>query len=217
MEKINEYIIDMRMFFNDNSTYKKNDIVLHESNNEIKSNQEELRNDLYEKTLKYIFIYDGEEKNANNRWYKDDENDYIVPQRKLLKKQIIDLINCSEIEWGEYSEFERYFCQNIDINLLTLINQIFVENINNEDIIVKIFHAISLLSYEQTFPNAQTMCLAALSVDNIAIQESAIQLFEEWRNEEALSLLKKIRIKEEWLKEYADKIIDELEKELRNE
>ena len=52
------------------------------------------------------------------------------------------------------------------------------------------------------------------SADNNEIKEAAIQLFEAWRNKEALELLKKIDITEKWLKEYAEQVMAEIEEEL---
>ena len=82
--------------------------------------------------------------------------------------------------------------------------------------IVKILHAFSKLDYGDTYPNAQTMCLAAISVNNSEVKEAAIEVFEAWRNSEALKLLQIIDIKEKWLKKYCDKVIEEIKEELEN-
>ena len=171
-------------------------------------------------TKKFYFIFNEnvdeevEDKKfiIEKKWRLQHSQDNV---KQNYKKRIIDMIKESEIEWGCISTFDRYLINNKNNkNLINNINEIFIENIDNADIVTKIFRAFSYLKYEDTYPNAQTMCLASLSVNNNEIKEAAIQLFEVWRNKEALELLKKINITENWLKKYAEQVMNEIEEEL---
>lgn len=193
-----EYTINMDVFKSDNITKLPDDEVIKKMYflfNENIDNDVESRRFIIEK-----------------KWRLQDSRDNL---KQNYKKRIVDMIKESEIEWGCISAFDRYLINNRkNKNLIDNINEIFLENIDNADIVTKIFRAFSYLKYEETYPNAQTMCLASLSVNNNEIKEAAIQLFEAWRNKEALELLKKIDITEKWLKEYAEQVMAEIEEEL---
>lgn len=197
MLKENEYTISMDIF---NSIY-------------ITNNYEDRKiGNKFEK-----LVIDNNIIKENEFSYRNTQIQETIQTQKTQKKKILNLIKESETEWGCYSEFEEFLIKNKkDKFLINIINQIFIDNISNRDIIVKILHAFSKLDYEDTYPNAQTMCLAAISVNNSEVKEAAIQVFEAWRNREALKLLKIIDIKENWLKKYCDQVIEEIEEELGN-
>lgn len=200
MLQTKEYANNMIIFENENITENKID------NNVLRENKLSLN----EKIIKEDT---DTNKKANWKIIYGSRQDL----KSIYKKRIYDLIEKSEIEWGYLSDFEEYLIANKKKNkIILLINEIFIENLANTDVIVKIFHAFSKLSYEDTFPYAQTMCIAAMAIKDSQIQESAIELFEAWRNKEALDLLKKIDIRDNWLKKYADKVINEIEEEIKN-
>lgn len=195
-----EYTINMLIFNNENITENRVDNKNSLNGKILSLNEKIIKENNYTIENKWKIINNSE---SNSK--------------VIYKQKIYDLIKESEIEWGCLSDFEKYLIINKKkMNIISLINEIFIENIDNEDLIIKIFHAFSKLSYEDTFPNAQTMCLAAMSINNPQIKEAAIELFESWRNKKALELLKKIDIKEKWLKKYADKVINEIEEEIKN-
>ena len=197
MLKEMEYTINMDIF---NSIYDTNNYKYKKVNNKFE-----------------ILILDNNIIKDNEFEFKTIQNEETKQNQKIQKNRILNMIRESETEWGRYSEFEEFLIKNKnDKFLINIINQIFIDNISDSDVIVKILHAFSKLDYEDTYPNAQTMCLAAISVNNSEVKEAAIEVFEAWRNSEALKLLQIIDIKEKWLKKYCDKVIEEIKEELEN-
>lgn len=197
MLKEMEYTINMDIF---NSIYDTNNYENKKVNNKFE-----------------ILILDNNLIKDNEFEFKTIQNEKTKQNQKIQKNRILNMIRESETEWGRYSEFEEFLIKNRnDKFLINIINQIFIDNISDSDVIVKILHAFSKLDYGDTYPNAQTMCLAAISVNNSEVKEAAIEVFEAWRNSEALKLLQIIDIKEKWLKKYCDKVIEEIKEELEN-
>lgn len=197
MLKEMEYTINMDIF---NSIYDTNNYENKKVNNKFE-----------------ILILDNNLIKDNEFEFKTIQNEETKQNQKIQKNRILNMIRESETEWGRYSEFEEFLIKNKnDKFLINIINQIFIDNISDSDVIVKILHAFSKLDYGDTYPNAQTMCLAAISVNNSEVKEAAIEVFEAWRNSEALKLLQIIDIKEKWLKKYCDKVIEEIKEELEN-
>lgn len=125
-----------------------------------------------------------------------------------------NIMNYSNIEWGIISEFDRYIIDNInDEYMLKAINEIYIKNFSNEEILIKILNAISEIEYSKVNPIGQTIAIASLSHTSIAVQQKAIEAFEKWNNENSLIILENINIEEKWLKKYVNKIIDNLKKE----
>ena len=197
MLKEMEYTINMDIF---NSIYDTNNYENKKVNNKFE-----------------ILILDNNLIKDNEFEFKTIQNEETKQNQKIQKNRILNMIRESETEWGRYSEFEEFLIKNRnDKFLINIINQIFIDNISDSDVIVKILHAFSKLDYGDTYPNAQTMCLAAISVNNSEVKEATIEVFEAWRNSEALKLLQIIDIKEKWLKKYCDKVIEEIKEELEN-
>ena len=197
MLKEKEYTINMKVF---NSINITSDIETEKIDNKIE-------------TIIFDENFIKELKINQDIFYNND----LIQKQAIQKNRILNLIKESENEWGCISEFEEFLINNkSDKFLINMINEIFIDNIHDEDVIVKILHAFSKLNYKDTYPNAQTMCLAAISINNTEIKEAAIEVFESWRNSEALKLLQIIDIKEIWLKKYCEEIINEIKEELGN-
>jgi hypothetical protein len=195
-----EYTVNMNIF---DSIYVTNDEEIKKTDNRFKS----------------LIIYKNYIEEYDENGYESPiiEKNEVKQAQKIQKNKILNMIKESESEWGCYSEFEEFVIKNKrDKFLINMINQIFVDNISDEEVIVKILRAFSRLTYEDTYPNAQTMCLAAISINNIEVKEAAIEVFEAWRNREALKLLQIIDLKEDWLKKYCNKVINEIKEELEN-
>ena len=56
--------------------------------------------------------------------------------------------------------------------------------------------------------------LAAFPNKNQEVKEAAIRAFESWGNLESLKILKNISLEEEWLSEYLNEVISDLNEEL---
>ena len=160
-------------------------------------------NSLYEsfnnRIIKSIFEYD-----------ENTETDYETIKTILEVK-----INRSEVEWGVISEFDEYVIENIqNENVLKAINQIYIDNFNKEDILIKILNAISEVEYEKVNPYGQTIAIAAISNKNLVVKQKAIETFERWHNEESIKILENIDVREKWLKKHVEKVIEDLKEDV---
>lgn len=178
-------------------------IVLENILNEYNDNMKKIYNSLYEsfnnRIIKSIFEYD-----------ENTETDYETIKTILEVK-----INRSEVEWGVISEFDEYVIENIqNENVLKAINQIYIDNFNNEDILIKILNAISEVEYEKVNPYGQTIAIAAISNKNLVVKQKAIETFERWHNEESIKILENIDVREKWLKKYVEKVIEDLKEDV---
>lgn len=178
-------------------------IVLENILNEYNDNMKKIYNSLYEsfnnRIIKSIFEYD-----------ENTETDYETIKTILEVK-----INRSEVEWGVISEFDEYVIENIqNENVLKAINQIYIDNFNKEDILIKILNAISEVEYEKVNPYGQTIAIAAISNKNLVVKQKAIETFERWHNEESIKILENIDVREKWLKKHVEKVIEDLKEDV---
>lgn len=188
-------------YISDSNIIIKN--VLETVLNEYNNNMKKIYNSLYE-TLNNIVI------KSTLDYEENIEDDYETIKAILEVK-----INRSEIEWGVISEFDEYVIENIqNENVLKAINQIYIDNFNNEDILVKILNAISEIEYEKVNPYGQTIAIAAISNKNLVVKQKAIETFERWNNEESIKILENIDIREKWLKKHVEKVIQDLKEEV---
>lgn len=179
-------------------------IVLENVLNEYNDNMKKIYNSLYEtfnnKLIKSEFDYD-----------ENTETDYETIKAILEVK-----INRSEVEWGILSEFDEYVIENIqNENVLKAINQIYLDNFNDENVLLKILNAISQIEYEKVNPYGQTIAIAAISNKNIIVKQKAIEAFERWHNEDSIKILENIDVKEKWLQRYLEKVIAYLKEEVK--
>lgn len=143
----------------------------------------------------------------------EDEN--IKEQKNYMdyKQELEDILFSSDIEWGFYSEFDKFVIEHVeDEHFMKAINEIYVQNYQNENVLIKILNAISEVEYEQVFPFGQMTAIAAISNKSLAVQQKGIEAFERWKREDSIAILENLDIKENWLKKYVEKIIINLKK-----
>ena len=177
--------------------------------NEYTNNMKKVYNSLYECfnniIIKSIYDSDSEVEDKN-------EKDYDA-----IKKILEIKIKRSDVEWGKISEFDEYVINNIqENNVLKAINQIYLDNFDNEDILIKILNALSEIEYNLVTPFGQTIAIAARSNKNIVVKQKAIETFERWKNEDSIKILENVDVKEKWLKKYIKKVIEDLKEEVEN-
>lgn len=93
------------------------------------------------------------------------------------------------------------------------ICMIFSSNQDNDRIISGLLRIIATFdkSYSSIFI---PIVRSGLSDKSPLTQEAAIMVIEEWRTEECLSALECTNLASQWIKEYAESVIDELKEEL---
>ncbi|CAD5246132.1 MULTISPECIES: hypothetical protein [unclassified Imperialibacter] len=148
------------------------------------------------------------------------ENKINLERQEVLKSKFTkDLSKCleeEEFEFGYKSKSESIIKKQFEINALVTknwLNEIFIENFQNEKILIGLLRILGRFSEEIIFPQGQTMALAALMHKNDEIKELGIRAFENWNSQTSLQVLKNIEVEVKWLKDYLSQVIKDLEKE----
>lgn len=136
---------------------------------------------------------------------------------KVEAEKFLSMLRNDYFEAGYYSSSELYLKSKLEEDPMiakSWLNRFFYENLANSEILVKLLHIISDIDYEIMVPEGPIMAMAASNYDNDEVREYSIRVFEKWANPESLKVLKNIRFNEEWLQEYANEVITDLEEEL---
>jgi len=149
-----------------------------------------------------------------------DDLIYKYLSHKSDKEYILTSMLQSEFhENGVSSTSEEFFSEWLHkerLVSLNCINKIFWENYDSKEAerlntTIGILHLLSHFDYYEVYPTAQVIALAALSNGNSEVCDYALKCFDNWSNIECLDNLKAIRFHSQWLSDYADAIIAELE------
>lgn len=198
---------------NSQNTYENNE------ENIIKSQKDEYNNNMLElKTISETntnFIETIIEFKSNYLIsVLEDESKKEKKDYREYKQELEDILFSSDLEWGMYSQFDEFVMEHVeDEYFMKAINEIYVQNYQNENVLIKILNAISEIEYEKVFPFGQITAIAAISNKSLAVQQKGIEAFERWRQEDSIAILQSLDIKENWLKKYVEKIINHLKEE----
>ena len=167
-----------------------------------------------------LIIQESESSNTTET-YPGIEN-YINKKRldtlkENFTRELIMLIREEEFEYGLDTKADILVRKKMEQNFLATkewLNTIFIESFTNTRILLGVLIIISRFDYSMIYPEGQIMATAALSHKNPEIQECSVRAFENWGNRESLNILKNLKVSTEWLQEYINEVIDDLEKEL---
>lgn len=137
--------------------------------------------------------------------------------REKVSPELINLINEEDFEFGFVSRSEELINKQLEINDLATrnwLNELFISNFKNDGILIGLLRIIGRFDQEIIFPQGQTMALAALSHRNNEIKELGIRAFENWASENSIQVLRNTNIELDWLNEYKNEVISDLEVEL---
>lgn len=144
------------------------------------------------------------------------ENSIEKQEYELYKEELEKLLFTSDTEWGMYSEFDEFTIEHVeDEHFMKAINEIYIKNYHNENVLIKIINAISEVEYNKVFPFGQMVAIAAVYNKSLLVQQKGIEAFERWHQESSISILENLDIKEKWLKKYVDKIIEDLKEKVK--
>ena len=179
------------------------------------------------------FVYDKEEietidsiiqeieSSNTTETYPGIENDINKTRLDALKKnftrELIMLIREEEFEYGLDTKADILVRKKMEQNSLATkewLNTIFIESLTNTGILLGVLIIVSRFDYSMIYPEGQIMATAALSHKDPEIQECGVRAFENWGNRNSLKILKNLKVPTEWLQEYINEVIDDLEKEL---
>lgn len=145
----------------------------------------------------------------------NNSREYFLSEK--VSPELINLINEEDFEFGFISRSEELINKQLEINDLATrnwLNELFISNFKNDGILIGLLRIIGRFDQEIIFPQGQTMALAALSHRNDEIKELGIRAFENWASENSIQVLKNTNLELDWLNEYKNNVIADLEVEL---
>lgn len=132
---------------------------------------------------------------------------------------IISQILRTDFQDGMTNEVTEQVKTFFEINRMVAcnwLNSIFSTNQNNPVIISGLLRIISMLDSNDYPSFLMPIVRAGLGDKNSMTQEAALMVIEEWRTKECLDALLNTAFVNGWIKDYSNKIILELKKELVN-
>ena len=137
--------------------------------------------------------------------------------RAEFSAKLLKLLREQDFEYGVDTPADelvrKSFSENISI-AKEWLNQLFVENYDDQTVLMGILRVLSHFEYPEVAPQGPTMALAALSNVSAEVRECGIRAFENWSTLESLEVLKNVKCEEEWLNDYLQQVIAELKEEL---
>jgi hypothetical protein len=133
---------------------------------------------------------------------------------KHFLQQAMAIIENQNAEPGIKTDFDRFlesFATNVKGQWL---NELFNINYGNKHIMLSILQSISHSKFEEYQPNALTMVTAAIANKDEEVQEGAIRVLENWGTPDCLTHLKNVHVSTDWLQDYLNEVIADLESEL---
>jgi len=167
----------------------------------------EKRNNTLLNDLSYLDI---DYRNAN---ISDIFDKYLLNSKKIkFKQRATQLLKESIYDYGFSSEAEVYIQEHLEENGIYCrewLNEIYLENINDESMIVALLRVISHFEYDEVFPVGMTIASAALGLKSNLVKENAIRAFENWEDPRNIKLLEMVDCTD-YLKPYLEQVIQDL-------
>lgn len=140
-------------------------------------------------------------------------------KKEIFKEKFLSIIENEYFESGVISESETFlrelFKKNPKKTKQYLI-ELFLDNLNNQEIIVGILRVIPRFDKFLTFPEAKVFVShALLCYDDNEIQDLGLMAIEIWELDESIDILKNINFKENYLNRYKEQIIVGIERRLK--
>lgn len=135
---------------------------------------------------------------------------------KKFTQQLIGYILEDNFEYGMESKAQILVKKQLKINpsvTKNWINKIYVNSINNAEILIGILRIIARFDRNDIFPIGDTIAMASLSHNNEMVQETAIRAFESWGGEESISILANANVASKWINEYLEEVMADLKRE----
>ena len=194
-----------KLFYPKNETVKYNDDL---SNTNEKVNR--FNNSLgFNEYLKSIIV---EKSITTELLNKKQTNDSV----KKFRNKVIQLSLNEDLEFGKIGMSTKYVSEQLSKDkgeLLQELQDIALENMDNKHLVYSIIHTFAHLEYDVVYPTGPVFALAMSRHEDIEIRDCSIQCFEMWNKKKSLNYLKLIKIEEEWLNEYFQEVIKDLEEE----
>jgi hypothetical protein len=147
-----------------------------------------------------------------------------ICEEKILvaRANFLSAMLCEEsFETGMSTPSEEYIIKLYDtegkISVNNLLNKIYLDHLENTNIVLGLLHIISHFDYDIVHPQGQTMALASLSHKDDEVKEFGIKCFENWEHPDGIRILESVDVGAKWLKEYAGMVILDLKSMLKKQ
>jgi len=147
---------------------------------------------------------------------KEHPNQELLQLRKKFTEELISLILYEDFEYGIDTKADVFVRWHMGLNAFITkdwLGRIYVENMSNIPVLIGLLRIVARLDYQQINPLGQMMAMAALSHDNIEVQECGVRAFESWEAIDSLEILENLKVSTKWLQEYINEVVSDLREE----
>lgn len=134
--------------------------------------------------------------------------------KEVFTNNFLSLIHKSDFEFGYSTPVDEYVDKALkDYGTFARdwISEIFLKYYSNVSVITGILRVISHINYNLMRPQGMLMATSVLRHENLEVVECGIRCFENWEDPEHKDILKSIHFEQEWLNNYAQEVIKDLE------
>ena len=138
----------------------------------------------------------------------------LVEQYKI---EILSIIQNDIFEDGFYSQSESFIDDQLTHDNIAYIksalNELYIEFIKNSHVLTGIMLMCGRVSYDDAFPELQTMAIGLLQHKDDEVRDREIQSFERWNSKKGLNVLESLRCEKTWMQRYVNKVIEYIKRE----
>ncbi len=129
-------------------------------------------------------------------------NEYLQAFRRASRSDTLEYGMVSKCDELLLSWFEESPSQLGDV-----VSHIFLQSMNDKNVLLLLLKAISNLSYDAIYPFGQTVAVAALVNRDVEVIEGGIRAFENWGSRDGISVLENTQLAFDWLEIYRQQTI----------
>lgn len=149
---------------------------------------------------------------ANENYVSEKENFYYT----LWKNELISYLEKETYDNACVPEAENFL--NITLDKMQNEGKIWLDRFFNEQweidcrsVLKGLLATLAYIDYTKISPVGATMALAALSHEDVDIVQCAVQAFEGWGKNFGIRYLRHVHTDYDWLKEYINAVVQNLE------
>jgi hypothetical protein len=199
----------------------------------VQTNQDSIKKDLFWNSFSKDTIDYSDElfKNFNlpsNFLIEENYTNLSIDENLLNNKRqeylnikvspiLISFLTYEDVDYGVRSEGEKIIREQIEQNsvvALNWINDLYIKNFSNEKILIGLLRILGNLDEDDISSIGYVIALASLSHSNTEIKELGVRAFENWSSSKSYSILSNVNVGEEWLQEYINQVVKDLEVDL---
>ena len=136
---------------------------------------------------------------------------------RTRSKEMVDAMANTDCEDGmdnDVTELMKAFIRRNKFATYIWLNELYSQNLKNLPFVEGLLRTIAMVTEKGDETSLLPIVVAGLRSQESSEQEAAIMVVEEWRTKDCLDAMKTANFGDGWLKTYADKVMNELEKDL---